>query len=258
MNISITNTNEDNILKWTGRILNEAKHRNITLRLMGGVAVILHCSNYRNIYDNFARKAADIDFVSYLKEVTELQKMFVELGFREDMNIMRLFGTKRRIFDLKSDGVRCDVVLDRLRFCHEIDLRRRLEIDYPTISLSDLILSKLQIIRLNDKDILDIIVLLREHRIGDTDTETINVKYLSDLCSRDWGLWKTVNINLDRVSQKISTYLKNCEDFRDVQFKIKSILEVVNTHKKSISWKLRNKLGDRIQWYQEVEELERT
>jgi hypothetical protein len=256
MNIFIAH--KENILKWTSRILDEAKHRNITLRLMGGVAAILHCPNYRNIYDNFARKAADIDFVGYLKEVTELQKMFLELGFKEDINVMRIFGTKRRIFDLQSDGVRCDVVLDKLRFCHEIDLRGRLKTDYPTISLADLILSKLQIIRLNDKDIMDIIALLREHKIGDTDTETINIKYLSDLCSRDWGLWKTITTNLNRVYQKIGSYMKNWRDFRDVQLKIKSILEAVDTHKKSLSWKLRNKLGDRIQWYQEVEELEGT
>ncbi|RLI52489.1 MAG: hypothetical protein DRP09_17815, partial [Candidatus Thorarchaeota archaeon] len=171
---------EMEIFRLRDRILEEAGKRSITLRLMGGVAIRTHCPRYKHIHYKFGRKLPDIDFVGYLRQVIEIQRLFLDLGFKEDENVMRLFGTRIRIFDLPQLGVHCDVVLDKLYFCHNIDLRERLELDYPTITLADLLLSKLQIIELNEKDILDAIILLLEHEIGDgDDDETINIRYIS-------------------------------------------------------------------------------
>ena len=240
------------------KILQEAKRRGIVLRLFGGMAFEIHCPKYRYLFDDFGREFPDIDVVGCLKQVVEIQKLFLELGFEENKNVMRLFGTQRRIFECPGSRLHVDVILDRLRFCHEIDLRKRLEIDYPTVSLADLFLSKMQIVRINEKDLVDIIILLLEHDLGETDRETINVNYISRLSSHDWGLWKTVTSNLEKTKRLVEKFLKdNPGNIKNVRSKINAVKNYLRESKKSLRWKLRAKIGERIKWYREVEEVAR-
>lgn len=240
------------------KILKEAKRRGIVLRLFGGMAFEVHCPKYRYLFDDFGREFPDIDVVGCLKQVVEIQKLFLELGFEENKNVMRLFGTQRRIFECPGSRLHIDVILDRLRFCHEIDLRKRLEIDYPTVSLADLFLSKMQIVQINEKDLVDIIILFLEHDVGETDRETINVNYISRLSSHDWGLWKTVTSNLEKTKRLVEKFLKdNPENIKNVRSKINAVKNYLQESKKSLRWKLRAKIGERIKWYHEVEEVAR-
>ncbi len=240
------------------KILQEAKRRGIVLRLVGGMAFEVHCPKYRYLFDDFGREFPDIDVVGCLKQVVEIQKLFLELGFEENKNVMRLFGTQRRIFECPGSRLHIDVILDRLRFCHEIDLRKRLEIDYPTVSLADLFLSKMQIVQINEKDLVDIIILFLEHDVGETDRETINVNYISRLSSHDWGLWKTVTSNLEKTKRLVEKFLKdNPENIKNVRSKINAVKNYLQESKKSLRWKLRAKIGERIKWYHEVEEVAR-
>lgn len=240
------------------KIMEEADKRGITLRVMGGVAVRIHCPVYKYLHYKWRRRLPDIDFVGYLKEVTEIQKLFYDMGFEEDEVVMRLFGTQRRIFKLPEKNIHVDIVLDKLRFCHEIDLRERLTLDYPTITLADLLISKLQIVKIELRDILDIIVLLSEHEIGHNDNETINMPYIEKLCASDWGLWRTVTMNLNKTLNEVEK-LNNAFDKRDVinvKTKIRCMLETLKICRKSIRWKLRSYIGEKITWYREVDELE--
>jgi len=240
------------------KILQEAKRRGIVLRLVGGMAFEVHCPKYRYLFADFGRKFPDIDFVGRLKQVLKIQELFLDLGFEENKNIMRLFGTQRRIFECPDSNIHVDVILDQLRFCHDIDLRKRLEIDYPTLSLADLFLSKMQIVQINEKDILDIIILLLEHGIGETDNEVIDIKYISQLCSGNWGLWKTVTSNLEKTKGMNKRYLVDHPgNFKNVNAKIDMIKKHLEESKKSMQWKLRAKIGERIKWYREVEEVKR-
>lgn len=250
---------EGYIFELSDKILKEAQEHKIILRLMGGVAIRVHCPQYRNIHNRFNRNLPDIDFVGYLKQAVEIQKLFLELGFREDKNVMRLFGTQRRIFEIPNQNIHCDVVLDKLRFCHEIDLRERLEPDFPTIPLADLLLSKLQIAKITEKDLIDISILLLEHRVEKgEEKEVIDADYISLLCSRDWGLWKTATMNLE----KTQSFIKNLVFIEtpqkiEIESKIKFVLRIIQDSKKTFKWKARNLFGEKLPWYNEVEELER-
>jgi hypothetical protein len=240
------------------KILQEAKRRGIVLRLVGGMAFEVHCPKYRYLFDDFGREFPDIDVVGCLKQVVEIQKLFLELGFEENKNVMRLFGTQRRIFECPGSNLHVDVILDRLRFCHDMDLRKRLEIDYPTVSLADLFLSKMQIVQINEKDLVDIIILLLEHDIGELESEVINIKYISQLCSGNWGLWKTVTSNLEKTKRLVEKFLKdNPGNIKNVKSKINALNKYLQESKKSLRWKLRAKIGERIKWYHEVEEVAR-
>jgi hypothetical protein len=150
------------------------------------------------------------------------------------------------------------VFFDNLSFCHVIELRDRLEIDYPTVSLVDLLLEKLQIVEINEKDIIDCIMLLCDHSVGEADNETINKNYLATLFAREWGWWRTGTMNLD----KIMHFVDGCdqltdEDKNDVHGKIDALREAIEAEPKSRKWRRRAKIGDKRKWYRDVEEVVR-
>jgi len=173
--------------------------------------------------------------------------------------VTRLFGTRRLLFHDDGESKRhCDVFLDKLEFCHDIPFQDRLEADEPTAPLAELLLEKMQIVQLNQKDVIDTIMLLREHETGDTDRDTVNADRVAHLCARDWGLWKTVTTNLDRMRQLTSAMQKlSNDDKANVTSKIEKLLTRVEDEPKTTSWKLRARIGEKRKWYRDVEELSR-
>jgi hypothetical protein len=204
------------------------------------------------------RTFSDIDFASYRQESSRINKLFVDLGYQYDVRVRAIFGSRLVFYDATGTNRHCDVFLDKLEFCHDIDFENRLEVDYPTIPLLEMLLEKMQIVKLNEKDVIDTIMLLREHQIGGSDDETINADRLADLTAHDWGLWKTVTMNLEKVrnaaqaNQKLSE-----EDKKDVDAKITALRTRIDEEPKSRGWKIRAQIGEKRKWYRDVDELVR-
>lgn len=168
-----------------------------------------------------------------------------------------MFGRERRIFYFPDSELHSDVFFDKLRFCHDIDLARRLELDYPTLTVSDLLLEKLQIVEINEKDLIDSSMLMCEHPVGESDQETINGKYISELCSRDWGLWRTLTGNLEKIESFLPRLVDESSDREKVSEAIRDLRAAIDARPKSVAWRMRAKIGDKKKWYREVEEVER-
>lgn len=243
------------------RIIKDGEEKGITLRLMGGCAIRAHCSKFRHLLDEMKRKLPDIDIMSYSKFSPQVKKLFTELGYTPDQEVIAyyaFFKGGRHIYYDKERNITVDVLFDTLAMCHTIDFRGRLELDYPTISLADILLHKMQIVELNEKDVIDTIVVLREHNVGEGKKETINAKYIANILSKDWGFYYTVTTNLNEVKNLLGRYdILTAEDCSDVTDKINEILAKIEKEPKTLKWKMREKIGTRIKWYQEVEEVKR-
>jgi len=244
------------------RIINHAQESNVLLRLMGGFAIRIHCPKHDYLYDKLGRKPAyDLDLVAYTKSRPQIKKIFIDLGYAPmaSMALMFATGRNRQIYTDEAHNRSVDVFFDRLEMCHTIEFKNRLELDNPTISLSDLLLQKLQICKINEKDIKDMIILLREHEIGDVEKETVNLRYIAKLLSTDWGFWYTVTLNLNKVKEFLGEYAQaiTSEDQKDVADKIARMLKALEDEPKSLTWKMRAKIGTSKRWYTEVEELVR-
>lgn len=228
----------------------------MTVRLLGALAFYHHCPRYNYLQDTLKRVFTDIDLAARSEEGEKIREIFKALGYQEDMEVRVLYGAGRLVFNHPS-GLHCDVFLDCLDFCHVIPLRDRLGVDFPTIPLAELFMEKMQIVKINEKDIIDTIMLIREHEIGEDDIEMINVKLIARRCAQDWGLWKTITMNLDKVSQKLEQYRTQLagEDYEDVTQKIATIRRYIEKEPKSLAWKMRSKIGERVKWYKEVDEL---
>jgi len=238
------------------RVVEEAKKQDVVLRIMGAIAVRLHCPNLVDLHRSMGREISDMDFVGYEKASSKIERFFESSGYATRPLTYSFRQSGRLIFIDDANAKRVDVFLDQLAMCHTIDFSKRLEVDYPTIPLAELFLEKMQIIKLNEKDVKDIIVLLREHEIGQGDMETVNIRYIARLLSNDWGFYYTVNMNLNKVKTLVQGYTELDEDSkRDVAGKIDQILTGINNEPKSFSWKMRAKVGPSKKWYREVDTL---
>ena len=202
------------------------------------------------------RTFTDIDFASYRQESSRITDLFTKLGYQYDARVRALFGSRLVFNETSGTNRHCDVFLDKLEFCHDVDFEGRLEVDDPTVPLAELLLEKMQIVKLNQKDAIDTIMLLREHEIGTSDDDTINADHLARLTARDWGLWKTVTMNLENVAKTAQDFEKlTDEDKKDVNSKITALRSRIDGEPKTRGWKMRSQIGERKKWYRDVDEL---
>ncbi len=238
------------------RILGAARTEGVMLRLLGALAFHIHCPKFSYMQEMLGRSFSDIDFASYRQESSRINKLFTELGYQSDVRVRALFGSRLVFNQADGTGRHCDVFLDRLEFCHDVDFQGRLEVDFPTIPLAELLLEKMQIVKLERKDAIDTIMLLREHQVGGSDNDTINADHLARLTARDWGLWRTLTINLENV-EKTSDALDKLseEDRKDVNSKIATLRARIEDEPKTMNWKIRSQIGEKKKWYRDVDEF---
>ena len=242
------------------RIVDAAKENNLTLRLLGALAIRIHCPRYNFLHEDLKRKYTDLDFAAYKRQNDGILRLLTRLGYACDLRALTLHGTNRMLFQNNRTGLKLDVFYDRLEFCHTIDFakNRRLEIDYPTISVSDLLLEKMQIVNITKKDIIDTSILLVEHDMGSSDKDLVNTNYLTDLLSQDWGFYYTVTINLGKVKESLARNEKVPSPEKSIAAgRIDTIIDAIEKAAKSTRWKFRARIGPSKKWYKDVEEITR-
>jgi hypothetical protein len=238
------------------RILKASEDAGILMRVIGSLAFQMHCPKNGHLQAALGRAYTDIDFAAYQRQVKPIQEMMAALGYRENREVFIVSEGERAIYDKPEAGLHVDVFYEKLDFCHTIFWKDRLETDSPTIPLAELLLEKMQIVQINEKDIIDTIMLLLEHPLGDNDNETINMKRVAMLCAAEWGLWRTTTMNLDKVRQLAHTYPQLSIDQKNqVEQQVKDCLARIEQEPKSLAWKLRARVGDRVKWYKEVDEV---
>ena len=242
--------------KEADRILQSADREGVTLRLLGAVAFRRHCGTYGHLQDRLGRKFTDIDFAGYGKQADRTRALMRTLRYQEDTATYVESEGSRLVFGHPQTFVHVDVFLDKLEFCHTIEWNGRLEIDSPTIPLAELLMEKLQIVEINEKDVIDSIMLLLEHPLGDSDDETINVGLVTALCSSDWGWWRTTTMNLEKVRLLADGYEQlSADEKARVAEQVGALRARIDDEPKSLGWRIRAKVGDRKKWYRDVGEL---
>jgi len=243
------------------QIIDHAREQGFVLRIMGGSAIRMHCPTYSYLYDRLKRRPKhDMDFVTYGKFRSASRKLFVELGFVPFVSLM-LSGEKgkhRQIFNDKEGNEAVDVFLDKLEMCHVIDFRGRLEVDAPTVPLTELLLQKLQIVEVDEKDLQDTMILLREHEIGNSDQDQINGIYTASMLAKDWGFNYTVTRNFSMIEDRLKTYSGlDPEDREVIAKRIETLRRLLDEAPKTTAWKMRARLGESVRWYTVVDKVQR-
>ena len=239
------------------RILKASDDAGIILRVIGSLAFQMHCPKFGYLQAAMGRAYTDIDFAAYHRQTKEIQALMAGLGYRENREVFIVSEGDRAIFERPDVGIHIDIFYEKLDFSHVIHWEGRLEVDHPSIPLAEMLLEKMQIVQINEKDVIDTIMLLLEHPLGDEDHEIINIQHVARLCSNDWGLWRTTTMNLDKIRQLAHGYKEiTVEQKEKVDVQVKTALAQIEKEPKSLAWRLRARVGDRVKWYKEVDEVQ--
>ena len=248
------------------RIIGLAQSRGILVRLMGGLAFHAQAPTWTARID---RDGRDIDFATRSKDRKALMELLVAEGYTPDKQYNALYGHKQLYFVDVAHRRPVDVLVDKLEMCHKFEFGDRLGVTTPTLPLAELLLSKLQVVKINRKDVLDALILLAQHPLGRDDgsgaategTSAISTTRIVELTSNDWGWWRTITENLLKISLFFQVELKpgELETGQPLRFdpvaQIEALRAAIDAGSKSSRWKLRARVGDRVSWYELPEEV---
>jgi hypothetical protein len=243
-------------LEEAARVLDAAASAGLPMRATGGVAIALVCPSARR--PPLARAYGDIDFVAHSANADDVASFFGWLGYAAEEEFNVLHGQRRLFFtDPGNGGRQADVFLDRIEGCHTLELRDRLEVAPRTLPLADLLLSKLQVFKTNEKDYTDALAVFVDHGLSD-DESGISRARLVEVCGGDWGWWRTVTMVAERVGEFAGEpeCAISMAELAMARARILELERELEEMPKSRRWKLRAKLGERARWYEEPDEIE--
>jgi hypothetical protein len=267
-------------LQESQKIVEKAEGEGITLRILGGLGIAIHCQEYKDFAQKLGRvgtnvierqEYSDIDLVSYRSHRDRLKEFFDKLGYAKRRATLSTAASERQIYFHPKGWFYIDVFFDKLLVAnHPIDFRGRLELDYPTITVTDMLLEKIQMWEaFSVKDLKDCLLLLRAHGVSQKpEKESVDASYIAKLLAQDWGFWYTATTNL----KKIKAFLEkmdelapqanmdpkqiSLQDREEIAQKVDKILEAIDKEPKSFGWKMRAKIGTKKKWYNPVERPE--
>jgi hypothetical protein len=218
-------------------LIDRAREQGIEARLIGGLAILHHDLELRE--RGGSRPINDIDLMVPTGSHRLLAQLLVEAGYTAEERFNALNGHRRMVFHGPDWDL--DVLVGTFEMCHRIDMSSRFTMDFPTLPVTDLLLTKLQIVKLNAKDAGDTVDLVRAHALAEGPGDHVDLVRLRDLVRDDWGLWRTITGTVETV---IAT-----DPPAEVGDRLRALLDALHRAPKSTRWKLRARIGDRVAWY---------
>ena len=232
------------------RVAEAAKSQGVAVKLLGGAGIHLHSPSAHHA--PLKRKYGDLDYVISSKNRKAALAFFPAIGYEANDRFNLMQGDRRLYFFDGTNGKQVDVFIDVIRMSHVIDLRGRLAHNGPCATPSDLLLSKLQIYEVNKKDLVDVTALILDHPIASNDDEAIDADYVARLACEDWGLCRTLQLNLEKLRHAVGE-LDVDQDV--VNARLDQLWAAVEAGPKPLKWRMRAQVGDRMRWYELPEEV---
>lgn len=232
------------------RLLAEIARRDLDMRLIGGMAIRLLAGD--RLHPAFERTIQDLDFIVAKRHRHDAGELLSEAGYAGDEQFNALNGARRLLYFDAVHGRQIDVFVETFEMCHALPLADRIAVRPATLPAVDLLMTKLQIVQLNDKDRGDLYALLDTH-----DATALELDWIAELTGNDWGLQRTFEINLGRLRERLAEQGLEPERAAAIDARIAAIEAAMEGASKSRRWKLRDRVGERKRWYEEPEEVDR-
>lgn len=213
--------------------------------LIGGAAVRQVCALAHQ--PPLRREVGDIDFVIPAGTQDQVGELLAGLGYGEDRETNRIQGDRRLIFYGLEDGLKIDCFVGQFSMCHTVPVTAARS---GVADVTSLLLTKLQVVELTDKDMSDLLALFGDHELGDGEEE-IDAARIAEQTRTDWGLCTTVSDGLERVAAAAPGAPRGEETARRAE----ALRGAIEAAEKSRRWKLRERVGRRKRWYELPEEI---
>lgn len=246
----------DDVLEEARRLIGLGASKGLPMRLLGGLAVAIHSPSAA--HRALARSYPDIDLVVPAHSQEAVEQILTGEGYAANKRFNTLSDGRQLYYDLER-GRQVDVFVGAFQMCHKLPVADRLLLEPLTLPLAELFLTKAQIVSLNRKDALDLLALLLDHPVGPGDDETINVDLVAGLCAHDWGLYTTVSMNLHKLEELLGQGEVPLDSAQSsvVRERLATLRAAMDGAPKSLAWRMRARMGTRVRWYDEVEEVQR-
>jgi hypothetical protein len=232
-----------------GLILDRAASAGLPAKLIGGLgcwfSIREHAAAAR-----YQRGYGDVDIIVPKRSRSALAAVLCPPLFLPNTAFNAVQGETRLMF-ASSGGCKVDVFVGGFEMSHRVP--------FPDASFAgpaspapppELLLTKLQLHAITDKDIADVTGLLAFLTPGsDIDTD----RFAAPLAA-DWGIWRTVTGNLETVADAAGEHGGEHRD--QVRAAAARLLAAATSAPKSLRWKARSRIGERVPWYQLPEEPE--
>jgi hypothetical protein len=233
-----------------------AAEAGLGLKLLGGLAVRVICPDF----PPRLRAGQDMDFACMSKARKNVAAYLEQAGCQADRRFNNLNGDRQMYFNAPS-GRPIDVMVNQLTMCHTLDFRPSFENLPYTVDAIDVLLSKLQIVELNEKDAWDIFHLLSGVPLGtarQASGPVLDTDRYVKLLGADWGWWRTVTGNLAKLPALAADkpQLLPAGAGHDPLAQARQLAELAESAPKTMKWKLRSNVGDRVRWYELPEEVD--
>ena len=244
----------DDIVLEADRLLDAAAASDVPVRLVGGLAVRMHAGGEPVI----ARTYKDIDLVTLKGRGKRVSEFMTGMGYQADRPFNATNGHRRLLYYDPPHGRQVDVFVGAFEMCHSIPITDRIELHPSAVPLAELLLTKMQIVELNAKDQADILTILYHHDVAEDDGngDLVNSARVAQLCAGDWGLWRTTLLNVERTRDALAGSSLTPEQQALVRDRLERLWARVESEPKSARWKMRNRVGDKVRWYEEPEEVD--
>jgi hypothetical protein len=235
------------------RLLQAAVAADVPVRLVGGLAVRAHVGGDPII----TRAYKDIDLVTLKGRGKRVSEFMTGMGYEADRAFNATNGHRRLLYYDPPHGRQVDVFVGTFEMCHSIPITDRIELHASAVPLAELLLTKMQIVELNAKDQADILTMLYHHEVAEDDGNgnAVNAARIAQLCAGDWGLWRTTRMNVERTRNALAGSALTPEQQGVVRERLERLWDRVEREPKSTKWKMRNRVGDKVRWYEEPEEV---
>lgn len=249
-------SNEPALIADARRLCEEAEGRGVKVRLLGGVAIWLRSPEA--IRAQLGREYADIDLVTVRKHARPLRELLESLGYEPDKMFNAVQGDRRLYFHSTDGSYHLDIFVDKFVMSHELDFGARLETEPLVLPAAELLLTKLQIAELNQKDAADAAMLLLGHELAERDGPgLLNVTYVTEVCGQEWGFYTTLTDNLEKTRALLEGILPDAEERELVAQRATGLLAQLEAAPKTRGWRRRARIGRRMRWYEIPDEATR-
>lgn len=226
-----------------------------TVRVVGSAGIRLHCPGVAAMMDEVERPAKDLDLLVRSGDRGKLRSMLEMRGYQIDRDLLVAMEGQRFAYHHPDIGLDVDVFVEKLEFCHTIELAGRWDLHGTTIPIEDLLLQKLQVHEPTECDVVDSAVLLATHPVGEGGVEEIDSGYVAAVLAHDWGFHRDATANLARVRESAGREVRvSSERVRRIRDAASQLSEALEASKKTMAWRIRARVGERMQWWEDVDE----
>lgn len=233
------------------RLVGAAQDAGVTLRLLGGVAIYLQSPADGPV---LPRPIGDIDVATRKGNRAAVINALKSAGYVADEMFNAVHAARRLLFYDEANQRKLDVFVGEFNMCHPVPIAERLDREPLTLPLAELMLTKLQIVELNERDQRDIYNLAYHHAVSGGGGSGIEGDLIARVCAQDWGLWRTSKTTIERCQANLVAYDLGSDASTTIHGRLAELWRLIEAAPKTTKWRLRNRVGDRMRWYEEPEE----